>query len=154
MNINQIEPTFKKLEARVEELEAQLETHVLDPLPKAHPIPVEDPAPGVQDWTPVEKDDEGNSVGSPEQEELKKQEPVVEAASEDPPPPTKQIAEESEDVDARFRQEVDDSPVLKVDIQTNVSESERVIIEDAVAKTLAELKEKGVINTKVNMTNG
>ena len=175
MQINQIEPKFKELEEgvegamlqigalekRLEQLSSAHNTRLAsleetehsheDPLRELEvaPEPVEEPpteeVPGDSEdpkTHPDVSDTSGRFSPSPNDE----------ASAEPNPAPT----EESEDTDARFRPEpkADDPPVVKVDIQTNLSGPAKQMLEQAVAEKIAELESKTGINAEINITNG
>ena len=70
-----------------------------------------------------------------------------------PEPGSPEPTEESEDTDARFRPEpkVDDPPVVKVDISTNLSGPAKQMLEKTVAEKLAELESKSGIKAQIEI---
>ena len=170
MKINQIEPRFEgleksvdgamqqigDLEKRLEQLAVALQEHESVSVDDAHvakvespgepepdPEPVEDPPTEKVPEDPKTHPDESDTSGrvSPSSND--------EVSSQPDPEPV----EESEDADARFRPEpeVDDPPMVKVDIQTNLSGPAKLMLEKAVAEKIAELESKSGIKAKIEI---
>lgn len=158
MHINQIEPKFKELEKgvdgamqqvgdlekRFEQLALALQDHESASVYDAHVAAVGCPGEPEPDPEPVE-------------------DPPTEKVMEDPssndeasPEPNPEPAEESEDTDARFRQEaeVDAAPMVKVDIQTNLSGPAKQMLEQAIAEKIKQLQAKTGINAEIKITDG